>query len=601
MTLHSIILVSIGMGGIKSCIAAFGVDQLIESDRNISSTHVRVFFSTFYFSIHLGVFFGLIASPVITKIMLYERHDLNVYAIRFGFSALMMTIAVSIFVCGYPYYLFKEPIPNILPEMIKCIFLAIWKKYTSCQKKTKHKHLFEYAENSFPCYIINDTKKTLYILFIYIPLSMFWSLPDQQNTTWIFQASRTSDRLFGIECSVYMLQMVNPLLILLTIPLMDHIIYPYLKKHKLFKYPLKRMLLGGSIAAMAFIFAGCIEMYLEICRKLKISKIIEGKRKKHQYKSNIWTSNLNLKKSNKKGFFVVDSITASKSIHEKSIEMSIKNENSTQVKNNKELIKNSIFLLVVSTKYNDSYKGDNLYPLFNSTTVLVPESLYTTSEENHSSIYIIFPANDIGNWLRIKNLVLESTFSNKIFIFKKTHRVFQLQKTYYEILRNTPGLNVLNLETDEVYVYRSVYNNITNYKLQSNTTPQARVLRKEWLLPQFICMAFGETLFTMTGLAFSFSEAPETMKTVSISMWYFSVALGNLTVICINKMILFEKKSHMFFMFAFNATIALLFTYKLSNVFEKIYDHKKSDSEMTLNVQNVDLGDAIFLNDDIPK
>lgn len=45
---------------------------------------------------------------------------------------------------------------------------------------------------------------------------------------------------------------------------MDHIVDPYLKRHKLLKFPLKRMLLGGSIGGIAFVFAGCIEMYLEV-------------------------------------------------------------------------------------------------------------------------------------------------------------------------------------------------------------------------------------------------------------------------------------------------------------------------------------------------
>lgn len=96
MTLYSLIFVAIGMGGIKSCIAAFGVDQLIESDQNIiSSTLVRVFFSTFYFSIHFGVFFGLFASPVINKIMLYKGHSINAYVITFGLPTIMMTIAIG--------------------------------------------------------------------------------------------------------------------------------------------------------------------------------------------------------------------------------------------------------------------------------------------------------------------------------------------------------------------------------------------------------------------------------------------------------------------------------------------------------------------------
>lgn len=51
---------------------------------------------------------------------------------------------------------------------------------------------------------------------------------------------------------------------------MNNIVYPYLKRHRLFKYPLKRMLLGGSITGMAFIFAGCIEIYLEVSTDLLI-------------------------------------------------------------------------------------------------------------------------------------------------------------------------------------------------------------------------------------------------------------------------------------------------------------------------------------------
>lgn len=95
MTLYSLILISIGMGGIKSCIAAFGVDQLIENDKNISESHVCAFFSTFYFTIHLGVFFGMFTSPAITKIMAYGGYNINEYVVRFGLPAIMMTISIS--------------------------------------------------------------------------------------------------------------------------------------------------------------------------------------------------------------------------------------------------------------------------------------------------------------------------------------------------------------------------------------------------------------------------------------------------------------------------------------------------------------------------
>ncbi|XP_029343799.1 solute carrier family 15 member 2-like [Acyrthosiphon pisum] len=180
MALYGLVFVSIGVGGIKCCIAAFGVDQLIGNDQNVTSTQVHVFFSMFYFSIHLGVFFGMITSPIINKILLYSGHNVNEYVIRFGMVVITMAISISVFVCGTPYYLFRKSLPNILPKMIKCIFFSLWKQLTSPCKETKNEHWLEMAKNSFPNDIINDTKKTLHMLCLYIPLSIFWSLFDQQ-------------------------------------------------------------------------------------------------------------------------------------------------------------------------------------------------------------------------------------------------------------------------------------------------------------------------------------------------------------------------------------------------------------------------------------
>ncbi|XP_025415778.1 solute carrier family 15 member 2-like [Sipha flava] len=557
MVLYSLVLVSIGMGGIKSCIAAFGVDQMIETDQNISATHVRVFFSTFYFSIHLGVFFGMFASPAITKILSYKGHNVNEYVVRFGLPAIMMTTSISVFVCGNSYYFFKKPVANVLPKMIECI-----------------------------C-----------------------------NTTWIFQASRTSGRLFGVRFPVCMLQVVNPLLVLLTIPLMDRVVYPWLKTHGTFRYPLKRMLLGGGVAGVAFVFAGCVETRLENgAEKVRMS---DDRRSVAWHarpcSANVWISNLGLQRLPEKECFVVDNVTIPIRVHEKSIKIQVAdNENpKRKTKNNREIIrlrgkrnKNSIVLLVMGSK-KSSFKGN--YSSFNSRiVVLIPENVSRNFEKPKSSIYIIFPANNNDTRrLQIKSLTLKCKSSNMVAIFEKTlsthlkSETLQIPKGLYTLMINYTDknrqpklINVLNLGTDQMFVYQSIQvcNNGKNTKYQTKTIVEPNVLSKEWLLPQFICMAFGETLFTMTGLAFSFSEAPDSMKTVSISMWYFSVALGNLFVIFINKTVLFEKKSYMFFMFAFNTLLAIIVTYRLSNAFEKLYYvDKKSDTEKAINEENVDL------------
>lgn len=95
MALYSLILVSIGVGGLKSCIAAFGVDQLIENNLNISPSLVSAFFGTFYFSIHLGVLFGLVVSPICSKILSCKGYFIDAYAFRYGLSVFMMTIVIG--------------------------------------------------------------------------------------------------------------------------------------------------------------------------------------------------------------------------------------------------------------------------------------------------------------------------------------------------------------------------------------------------------------------------------------------------------------------------------------------------------------------------
>lgn len=65
----------------------------------------------------------------------------------------------------------------------ECIFkqCALWEKSTCGYKKQKKcHHWLEHANDSYPPCIIDDTKKTLRMLCLNIPLAMFWSLFDQQ-------------------------------------------------------------------------------------------------------------------------------------------------------------------------------------------------------------------------------------------------------------------------------------------------------------------------------------------------------------------------------------------------------------------------------------
>lgn len=57
-------------------------------------------------------------------------------------------------------------------------------------------------------------------------------------------------------------------------------------------------------------------------------------------------------------------------------------------------------------------------------------------------------------------------------------------------------------------------------------------------------------MFSITGLEFSYSQAPQSMKSVLQAAWLLTVAFGNLIVAIISDLKIFEEQSYEFFFFA---------------------------------------------------
>lgn len=51
-----------------------------------------------------------------------------------------------------------------------------------------------------------------------------------------------------------------------------------------------------------------------------------------------------------------------------------------------------------------------------------------------------------------------------------------------------------------------------------------------WLVPQYVIMTLGEVMYSVTGLQFSYTQAPDSMKSVIQGFWLLTVAVGNLIV-----------------------------------------------------------------------
>ena len=176
-----LILVAVGSGGIKPCVSAHVGDQFGKQNSHLMTK----VFQWFYFSIN----FGSVASTALTPILLkwYGPH------VAFGVPGILMAIATLMFWMGRNVFIH-------VPPGGKKFFTETFSK-----------------EGVFAL---------LKLSTIYAFVAVFWGLFDQTGSSWVIQAENMDRNFLGVEWLQSQIQVVNPILVLLLIPLFQLVVYP---------------------------------------------------------------------------------------------------------------------------------------------------------------------------------------------------------------------------------------------------------------------------------------------------------------------------------------------------------------------------------------
>lgn len=86
-----LLFISIGAGGIKPCVSAFGADQFKMPQQ---SAYFSSYFSLFYASINIGAFLSHAITPILrSDVHCFDQNDC--YPLAFGVPAILMFIAIG--------------------------------------------------------------------------------------------------------------------------------------------------------------------------------------------------------------------------------------------------------------------------------------------------------------------------------------------------------------------------------------------------------------------------------------------------------------------------------------------------------------------------
>uniref|UniRef100_A0A914XMW3 Oligopeptide transporter 1 n=1 Tax=Plectus sambesii TaxID=2011161 RepID=A0A914XMW3_9BILA len=267
-----LIIIAMGTGGIKPCVAAFGGDQFkIGQERMIS-----LFFSMFYFSINAGSTISTFLTPEFRALPCMGRD--SCYPLAFGIPAVLMVVATVFFVGGSFWYKKYPPKENVIFEVIKGIKTALankrhfnvkrphWMDHYldnhSCESDIKCIELKSTGKKN-KCHkrqFVDDVKSLLRVMVMYVPVPMFWALFDQQGSRWIIQGIAMDSRLSSsFSLLPDQMQTLNAILIMVFIPIFQLVIYPLVEKVGIKTTPLRRMSTGGLLAACAFVISALVQ------------------------------------------------------------------------------------------------------------------------------------------------------------------------------------------------------------------------------------------------------------------------------------------------------------------------------------------------------
>uniref|UniRef100_A0AAY4CDB1 Solute carrier family 15 member 1a n=1 Tax=Denticeps clupeoides TaxID=299321 RepID=A0AAY4CDB1_9TELE len=477
LSMLGLVLIALGTGGIKPCVSAFGGDQFEEHQTTQRST----FFSVFYLCINAGSLLSTIITPILRSKECGIHSQEQCYPLAFGVPAVLMVISLVVFIAGSGMYVKAAPQGNIILQVCKCIGFAIKNRFKHRSSKyPKREHWMDWASEKYDKLLIVQIKMVLKVLFLYIPLPMFWTLFDQKGSRWTLQATTMDGDIGLIVLQPDQMQTVNPILILTLVPIMDRIVYPLIKKCGFNFSPLKRMTVGMFLAAMAFVAAALVQLQID-----KTLPVFPSSSQAQLNLLNIAESGVTvtIPPNECPNLWPVLYIAFMCGIVLFTVHISYL----------------SRFVNALSTPVNVSTKAANyetISPLLFSNYSLIPQGKHT---------------------------------------FNITNGVQKCE--YTKILGYGAAYTILLPSCCHPHT-------ITPCEIQPNSVSIALQI------PQYFLITAGEVVFSVTGLEFSYSQAPSNMKAVLQAGWLFTVAVGNFIVLIVAELAKIPQKWAEYLLFA---------------------------------------------------
>lgn len=233
-------LIALGAGGIKPCVSAHVGDQFTPVNQHL----MKRVYDLFYWSINFGSFFSTLLIPVV-----YAKYGSG---LAFGIPGILMAIATVIFWMGRKQYVHVPPTGKTnRPGFLRVFFSSDKSRFA--------------AED-------RDAADAVWgVIKVFATVSIFWALYDQHSASWVLQAQQMTLSFFGMPVEASQIGALNPIMVMVLIPIFAFGVYPLIEKMGVRVTPLRKMGAGMFIAASSFVVVGLYQNLLDAGTQLSVA------------------------------------------------------------------------------------------------------------------------------------------------------------------------------------------------------------------------------------------------------------------------------------------------------------------------------------------
>jgi POT family proton-dependent oligopeptide transporter len=255
LTLASVglLLIAVGFGQLSAVQSVFVGDQFSDTQQEAKKHS----FSWFYLFLNVGSLLAEAGAPIL-------RQTFNFF-ICYSTMAGAVILSTIFYFFGLPYYRKVAPsrkktvITNASTEAAQDLLRHDTGSSSDDEEQNDSLSMNRCSK------LISNVRQLQGIIKVFTPLVVYWMLFYQQNSTWVLQGGRMNCYFGRLHVPPDLMPSFNDVLVILFIPLLDYCIYPHIEQVMGIKVkPLHKIGAGMVCAALAFVLAGLLELYIEV-------------------------------------------------------------------------------------------------------------------------------------------------------------------------------------------------------------------------------------------------------------------------------------------------------------------------------------------------